>query len=65
MCNCINEVCQKLKEKTGYESIEPPVEVCSGRLYLNFTSMTKDGKEVNVPLLLSKCPWCGESIRCD
>ena len=36
MCNCINKVCKKLKEKTGYESVESPVEACSGRLYLNF-----------------------------
>lgn len=41
MCNCINNVCKKLKEKTGYESIDPPVEVCSGRLYLNFPGTDK------------------------
>jgi hypothetical protein len=45
------------------ENIFAPRELCSGRLYLNFTGkqvVKGKQKDVKIPILLSKCPFCGE-----
>ncbi len=61
MCNCMNEVMQKMKEKMELESIEEPTELLTGRVYLEFTVKKKGKKkEEKMPLLLSQCPFCGE-----
>lgn len=60
MCDCVNKVKGKLKEAGQFQEIDAPIDYCSGRVFLNFLAKTKDGKEVDVPLLLSKCPWCGK-----
>lgn len=62
MCNCVNDAINKIEEH-GYSSVKAPVEFLSGRLYLEFTGV-KNGqkKEKAIPVLLSKCPFCGESM---
>ncbi len=44
------------------ENIHAPVEMLSGRIYLNFTAtrvVRGKNKEIDVPILLSHCPFCG------
>lgn len=61
MCNCMNEVMQKMKEKMELESIEEPTELLTGRAYLEFTIKEKGKKKGRkMPVLLSRCPFCGE-----
>ncbi len=61
MCNCMNEVMQKMKEKMELESIEEPTELLTGRVYLEFTVKEKGKKrERKLPVLLSRCPFCAE-----
>lgn len=57
----MSKIMERMKAAQGYESIFPPVEVLSGRAYLSFT-VTEQGKKKNkeIPLLLSKCPFCNE-----
>ena len=46
------------------ENISAPVELLSGRMYLNFTAnRTVRGKrkQIDIPVLLSHCPFCGEN----
>ena len=33
MCNCIYDMKKRLEEK-GYEHVQPPVEILSGRVYI-------------------------------
>ena len=59
MCNCIYDMKKRLEEK-GYEHVQPPVEILSGRVYISFTAREPGKKrEREVPILLSKCPICG------
>ena len=62
-CNCQTEIKAKLKEKLypTATSIEGQYEVLSGRAYMNYT-VYEEGKKkpVEVPVLLSYCPHCGE-----
>ena len=37
MCNCIYDMKKRLEEK-GYEHVQPPVEILSGRVYISFTA---------------------------
>lgn len=37
MCDCIKEICYKIKEAGGYVNVDPPVELLSGRVYLSFS----------------------------
>ena len=61
MCNCMDEVMQKMKEKMEFESIEEPTELLTGRAYLEFIVKEKGKKrERKLPVLLSRCPFCGE-----
>ena len=60
MCKCVYEMAQRIKYTKGYESVSPPVEILSGRVYLDFTVKEKGKKKKEVPLLLSKCPFCGK-----
>lgn len=64
MCRCIYEMQDNLKEKFGYESVSAPVEILSGRAYLSFTVKEQGKKkEKEIPLMLSKCPFCGEKYE--
>lgn len=50
------------------ENIAPPIEMFSGRMYLNFTAdRTVRGKkkQVEIPVLLSHCPFCGDMYEDD
>lgn len=61
MCNCIKEVEQKFKDNFGYEEVNGPVELLSGRAYLSFeVKETGKKKSKQVPMMLSKCPICGK-----
>lgn len=61
MCNCMNEIEEKMKELVDAESVEAPVELLTGKAYLEFTVKKKGKKkEEKMPLLLSQCPFCGE-----
>jgi hypothetical protein len=63
-CNCTNNMIEQIQKlNPDIKNICPPKEFFSGRLYLNFTGeRTVRGKEkkVDIPILLSKCPFCGE-----
>ena len=61
MCNCMNEKTKKLQELLGAEDVTAPVEMLSGRAYLSFdVKMADKKKSKSVPMLLSKCPFCGK-----
>ena len=63
MCNCVQEMIDKITEK-GFENVEAPVELLSGRLYLTFTGYKKgQKKQREIPVLLSKCPMCGKEYK--
>ena len=64
MCNCLNEKAEEMRKLMGYEYVEPPIEFLSGRAYLSF-SVIEAGKKKSkeLPLLLSKCPICGEEYK--
>lgn len=63
MCVCIYEMKKRLEEN-GYENVKPPVEIISGRVYISFTAREPGKKkEKEVPLLLSKCPFCGKKYE--
>lgn len=60
MCKCIFDMKKRLEDK-GYEYVQPPVEVLSGRVYISFTAREAGKKKYKeVPVLLSKCPICGK-----
>jgi len=62
-CNCQSEMKKKFKEKLypNATSIDGQYEILSGRAYMNYT-VHEEGKKkpVEVPVLLSYCPHCGE-----
>jgi len=69
-CNCANEAAKKVAAAySSYKNVFPPVELLSGRTYLNFTceKVTKSGrmKQIEVPMLLTKCPFCGKKYEGD
>ncbi|OPX46345.1 hypothetical protein CLHUN_01610 [Ruminiclostridium hungatei] len=63
-CDGLKTVTQAIqKQFSDYENIEPPIELFSGQIYLNFTAdkpFRGKKKQVEIPVLLSKCPFCGE-----
>lgn len=64
MCDCIKKICEKISKAGGYASVEPPVEFLSGRVYLSFTCREFGKKRTKeIPLILSKCPFCGEKYE--
>lgn len=64
MCDCIKEICYKIKEAGGYVNVDPPVELISGRVYLSFMCREFGKKKTKeIPLMLSKCPFCGEEYK--
>ena len=64
MCDCIKEICYKIKEAGGYVNVDPPVELLSGRVYLSFTCREFGKKKTKeIPLMLSKCPFCVEEYK--
>lgn len=62
-CDCAKKMVEKIKEThCEFEDVYPPIELISGRMYINFTGTKKvkgKKKDVDVPILLSKCPFCG------
>lgn len=61
MCNCMDEILEKMCEMENIEQVLPPIEVISERAYLEFTVKKKGKKrERKMPVLLSRCPFCGE-----
>lgn len=61
MCNCMDEILEKMCEMENIEQVLPPIEVISERAYLEFTVKEKGKKrERKLPVLLSRCPFCGE-----
>ena len=64
MCDCMKEMVDKLKAMNeNIDYIFPPVEMLSGRAYITFIAKEKGKKkESKVPVLLSKCPFCGKKI---
>lgn len=65
MCGCMNEMADKLKAMNeNIDYILPPVEMLSGRAYITFIAKEKGKKKENkVPVLLSKCPFCGNKYE--
>lgn len=63
-CDELNKLMTVIKEKfPEYENISPPVELFSGKIYLEFAAdkpYKGKKKQVNVPVLLKGCPFCGE-----
>lgn len=66
-CEELKNIIQAIqKHYPDYENISPPVELLSGRMYLNFTAdkpFRGKMKQVEIPVLLSKCPFCGEKYE--
>ena len=61
MCNCMDEITERLKEKMGYEYVGAPVEMLSGRTFITFYCKEPGKKkDKEMPMLLSRCPFCGE-----
>ena len=61
MCNCMDQVLEKMCGMENIEQVLPPIEVISERAYLEFTVKEKGKKrERKLPVLLSRCPFCGE-----
>lgn len=44
MCNCIKEICDKIGEAGGYVSVDPPVELISGRVYCHLRAENLERK---------------------
>ncbi|EXG86187.1 hypothetical protein K413DRAFT_3009 [Clostridium sp. ASBs410] len=65
MCNCMNEMEQKLVDKVGCGEAYAPVELLSGGVYLKFTVRRNGKKDKEVPVMLSKCPICGKEYETD
>ena len=64
MCKCLYEKAEQMKEVGGYEEVFPPIEMLSGRAYMMFTVKEKGKKrEKQIPMLLAKCPICGEEYK--
>lgn len=62
-CDCLQNAISKM-EQNGFENIEPPLEILSGRLYLSFSGNKKGQKKKReIPVLLSKCPFCGKEYE--
>ena len=62
-CDCLQNTISKM-EQSGFENIEPPLEILSGRLYLSFSGNKKGKKKKReIPVLLSKCPFCGKKYE--
>lgn len=62
-CKCLQNAISKM-EQNGFENIEPPLEILSGRLYLSFSGNKKGQKKKReIPVLLSKCPFCGKEYE--
>lgn len=68
-CDCVKKIIDGIKKQyPEYEGITPPVELLSGRIYLNFTAdkpYRGKKKQVDIPVLLSKCPFCGKKYLDD
>jgi hypothetical protein len=69
ICDKLSQVIEAIKKQyPEYENIKPPIEMFSGRMYLSYTAdkpFRGKKKQVCVPVLLSKCPFCGEKYKED
>jgi hypothetical protein len=58
----MNEKMEQMKEKMDLEYVLPPIEILSGRAFLEFEVKEKGKKRSRkTPMLLSRCPFCGKS----
>lgn len=66
-CEGLKRVIDGIKQNyPEHENIAPPMELLSGRIYLSFTAgkpFRGKKKQVEIPVLLSKCPFCGEKYK--
>lgn len=66
-CEGLKAVIQAIqKHFPEYENISPPIELLSGKLYLDFTAdkpFRNKKVQAKIPVLLSKCPFCGEKYE--
>lgn len=66
-CDCHKIIIDGIKKQyPEYQNIVPPIELLSGRIYSNFTADKPSRgkmKQVDVPVLLSKCPFCGRKYK--
>lgn len=61
-CECVKNAIKKVEE-LGYSNVEAPIELLSGRLYLEFKGVKSGQKKARpIPIMLSKCPFCGKKI---
>ena len=60
MCNCMREMEQKLLDTMGCDEVDGPVELLSGRAYIDFTVRRNRKKVKKVSVMLSRCPFCGK-----
>jgi hypothetical protein len=56
----MKEMEQKLIDKMGCDDADGPVELLSGRAYITFTARNNGKKDKEIPVMLSKCPFCGK-----
>jgi len=66
-CDRLNQTIEGIKKQfPHYKNIAPPIELLSGKMYLTFTADKPHGikmKQVDVAMLLSRCPLCGEKYE--
>lgn len=65
MCNCINELSEKIKEKLNVDNGMIDFELFSSRTYSNFRYRNEKGKEKIQLILNSHCPFCGTKYEVD
>lgn len=59
----MKEMEQKLIDKMGCDDADGPVELLSGRAYITFTARNNGKKDKEIPVMLSKCPFCGKEYE--
>lgn len=63
MCDCVRNIIVNIEQK-GYEEVDAPMELLSGRLYIEFIGRKKGQKKVRkIPVVLPKCPFCGKNYE--
>ena len=60
MCNCINEVSDKIKTVLNVDNGMVDFELLSSRTSSNFRYTNTKGKEKTQLILNSHCPFCGD-----
>ena len=60
MCNCVEKINGKVKEKLNVDNGSVLVEMFSGKTYSEFQFINEKGKNKSQLILHSHCPFCGE-----